>query len=132
MKRIRRRVPQRTGPPPKIYGKVAAELLEHAERIWSIADGLDTAVRDTVAQALAYIVHSAFDTQSIAAKIPSDGSHAYITGATEQWFRDRGFAEWFCHGAGQLFHTSRPRIMSEMKVKIRRVKPSRNARSTPK
>ena len=121
----RRKVTSRRLPALKTYTNVARELLEHAERIFELSDGLDTAVRDVIADGLANIVHSAFDTQSIAANIPNEGSHGYIVSNTEEWFRDRGFAEWFCHGAGQLFTTSRPRILSERIFKVRRVSAKR-------
>lgn len=104
------------------------KLLERCEDIWTAADLLDTAVREDIAQGLAYLVHSAYD--SIATSMAIDNTEGWISFidyATGEWFRQRGFAEWFCLAAGQCFHTSRPRTLAERKVVIKFRKPKRRA-----
>jgi hypothetical protein len=84
-------------------------MLTHAKELYEKCDMLDTAVRDTVCKGLAYIVHSAYDCKSCALDLQGEASWSFISNATAEWFRTRGFAEWFCHGAGACFNTSRPR-----------------------
>lgn len=90
---------------PKL-DSVAQELLDRAESLWQTARGLDTAVGDIMAEGIARIVHCAYDTRAIAQCI-SDFDHVnYIQAKTYEWFRERGFVEWFCAGASTLFMTS--------------------------
>ena len=101
-------------------------LLEHAEEIWRKADGLDTAVRDQIAEGVAQIVRAGYD--CLATNIPyqtTDAWMAYIDHATAEWFRGRGFAEWFCIAASCGFNSSRPRILSERMVTVRRTRSKR-------
>jgi hypothetical protein len=101
-------------------------LLEHAEEIWRKAAGLDTAVRDEIAEGVARIVRAGYD--CLATNIPyhtTDEWMAYIDHATAEWFRERGFAEWFCIAASQGFNSSRPRILSERMVTVRRTRSKR-------
>lgn len=100
----------------------ADALLQHASEIWKGADLFDTAVRDTIAEGLAYIVHSAFDCRAIALELRDfESINSFIDNSTAEWFRERGFAEWFCCAAGALFNCSRPRILAErLPFKIRR------------
>ena len=120
---MRKPVFERKPGPIRWLDRYADETLKACDETWKRAAGLDTAVSDSVAQGLAFLVHSAYDSLSTSKAIGygSDdyaASIAYIAGATAQWFRDRGFAEWFCLAAGSLFNTSRPRIKAE---RIRRV-----------
>jgi hypothetical protein len=130
MKRLRKVATRRPGP-IKALDRYAEETLRICAERWDAAAGLDTAVRDDVAQGLAYLVYSAYDSISVSKAIGfgSDdysSSYAFISGSTAQWFRDRGFSEWFCIAAGCLFNNQRPRIKSEFtQFKIRRVKPRR-------
>lgn len=101
-------------------------LLEQAAKIWDAADYLDTAVRDGIAEGLGYLVHAAYDSIANSMNIPDTTAWmAFIDNATAEWFRERGFAEWFCLAAASQFFTSRPRVLSEMIV--RRVRPKRKA-----
>ena len=103
------------------YAKRSQRLLQMADEMWRLADDFDTAVRDDVSTGLAYIVHSAYDCEAQNLKNPSTESWmAYIDNATAEWFRHRGFAEWYCLAAASLFHTSRPRILAEVMVKVRK------------
>ena len=116
----------------KAYKRHGENLLAQAATIWNEADLLDTAVRDDVATGLAHLVHAAYD--SIANSIDISDTTAwmaFIDNATAEWFRERGFAEWFCLAAACTFNTSRPRTLVELQhtVKVRRVRP-RNKRKT--
>jgi len=104
----------------------ADALLEHCRDVWRDAAGLDTAVRDSIAHGLASLVHAAFDCRAIAIEFRDTESWiAFIRSSTAQWFRDRGFVEWFCAGAATLFMTSPPRCLSDLIVV--RKKPRRRA-----
>jgi len=114
----------------KALNDCGTSLLEHAEELWRKADGLDTAVRDEVAEGVAFIVRAGYD--CLATNIPyhtTDEWMAYIDHATAEWFRDRGFAEWFCIAAARGFNSSRPRIREERVVRVR--KPARRNRRAP-
>lgn len=114
----------------KALNDCGISLLEHAEELWRKADGLDTAVRDEVAEGVAFIVRAGYD--CLATNIPyhtTDEWMAYIDHATAEWFRDRGFAEWFCIAAARGFNSSRPRIREERVVRVR--KPARRNRRAP-
>ena len=132
MKKGFRRVTYREKPGPPKPGPIkslewyADETLRACGERWEAASGLDTAIRDDVAQGLAYLVYSAYDSISCSRGIGwgSDdysAGYAYVAGSTAQWFRERGFAEWFCIAAGCLFNNQRPRLKSEVFHKIRRV-----------
>ena len=103
--------------------KYAEETLRACAERWNAAADLDTAVRDNVAQGLAYLVYSAYDSLACSRDLGSAADHyassyAFISGSTAEWFRERGFAEWFCIGAGSLFNNQRPRVIHEEPVKI--------------
>jgi hypothetical protein len=124
-----RRVTHRKQRFNKALNDCGRSLLEHAEELWLKADGLDTAVRDEVAEGIARIVRAGYD--CLASNIPyhtTDAWMAYIDHATAQWFRDRGFAEWFCIAASCGFNSSRPRILAEKIVRVRLGKPARRTR----
>lgn len=106
MKTPKRRVAQRR---PKFSVKsaeLATSMLNHAEALLNAAANLDTSVRDIVSEGLARIVYAAYDTEACAQCISDFDSTAYIQTKTYEWFRDRGFVEWFCAGASTLFSTS--------------------------
>jgi len=118
---MNRRAPMRK-PEKNRWNNLADDLLNWAEHIWRLSSDLDTAVRDNVAEGLARIVNAAFDCRSIALELKDcEGINAYVNGGTAQWFRDRGFAEWFCCAAAAQFNASRPRTLEERKIKIRRI-----------
>jgi hypothetical protein len=92
-------------------------LLEQADEILAMVNGLDTAVRDNVAVGVSYIVHAANDCAALNLDLSVDQWMSYIEKATADWFRARGFAEWFCAGAATGFRTSRPReLVIKMKL----------------
>ena len=109
-------------PSPQVLAKYKSEgdlLLDRCQDIWHAADLLDTAVRDDIAQGLAYLVHSAYDSIATGMAIDNtEGWISFINYATADWFRVRGFAEWFCLAAGQCFHSSRPRTLAERTVTV--------------
>lgn len=112
---------RRRGSVNKSLERYAAATLQMCSDAWERAEGLDTAVRDTVADGLAYLVESAYDSIAFSRDLgaKNDGGaalHAFISGGVSQWFRDRGFAEWYCIGAGSLFRTQRPRILADRSV----------------
>jgi hypothetical protein len=106
----------------KTLDDYAQQMLIQADAIFEWSADLDTAVRDTVCTGLAYLVHSAFDSQASSLCLQGPAFSSFIDNATAEWFRERDFAEWFCVGAGNLFHSSRPRSLAEMRevIKFRR------------
>jgi len=111
MKRFKRRRPK---PNAKLKTLATAMLFE-AETLFGMATDLDTAVRDEVHEGLAFVVYAAFDTLAIAECV-SDSDHvAFIQQKTYEWFRDKGFVEWFCAGASTLFRTT-PRSFFRVKA----------------
>jgi len=103
----------------RIYDDYARSMLQRCDEIWDECSLLDTAVRDDVCTGLAYLLYSAFDSQGCSLGLDGSAFHAFVEGATSDWFRQRGFAEWFCHGAASLFHTSRPRTIAERNAVIK-------------
>jgi hypothetical protein len=135
MRRGYRRLSGKRKPGPiKALDHYAEATLAACAEQWESASGLDTAIRDDVAQGLAYLVYSAYDSISCSRGIGFGAddyvaSYAFISGSTAEWFRQRGFAEWFCRAAGCLFNNQRPRIKSEMVHIIRRRRPAPKKRS---
>ena len=102
-------------------------LLDSSEEIWHKAQGLDTAVRDDIAEGLAHVVHAGYDCLASNHDLTTEGWMSFIDTATADWFRSRGFAEWFAIAAANGFRCSRPRILSERVVKVRRPRKKRKA-----
>lgn len=126
LSRMKRRVTKRKFRFNKAIQERGEALLNLAYEAWQKADGLDTAVRDEVAEGVARIVRAGYD--CLASNIPyhtTDEWMAFIDHATAEWFRDRGFAEWFCIAAARGFNSSRPRILSERTVHVCKRKPRR-------
>ena len=89
-------------------------LLAHATQLYEQSADFDTAVRDSIARGLADIVHAAFDCKAIAFDFQDfESSNAYIDNRTAAWFRQLGYAEWFCAGAAALFNTMPPRQLAD-------------------
>jgi hypothetical protein len=84
-------------------------LLDVAEQIRHETSGLDTAVRDDISQGLSHIVRAANDCAALNLDLSTDQWMSFIDNATADWFRERGYAEWFCLAAASGFRTSRPR-----------------------
>jgi len=97
----------------------ATEMLRVCAAQFDACGDLDTAVRDDICTGLAYLVHSAYDTMAMGMEISDTTAWmAFIDNSTAEWFRQRGFAEWFCLAAASLFHTSRPRTLAEIAERI--------------
>ena len=100
-------------------------LLQTAEQIlWKVA-GLDTAVRDNVSTGLTYIVQAGNDCTASNLDLTTDQWMSFIDNATADWFRARGYAEWFCIAAACGFSKRRPRTLDEGIFRIRKVRPSK-------
>jgi hypothetical protein len=91
------------------YGKIATELLRQASAAFEACAGLDTAVRDSVSQGLAYLVEAAYDSEAVARGLEGDAFDSFRRQATAEWFRQREYVEWFCEAASVCFITSKPR-----------------------
>ena len=104
------------------YNKKMADLgkwlLQIAEEIRVKASGLDTSVRDSVSEGLAYIVQAGNDCTAQNLDLTTDQWMSFIDNATADWFRSRGYAEWFCLAAASSFRKSRPRTLDEHIVRI--------------
>ncbi len=114
-KRTRRRITHRV---PKMNARMQAlgqSLLDQAQSAFELSADLDTAVRDDIAEGLAFIVYAAYDTIAIAECVSDFDSVSFIQQKTYEWFRSREFVEWFCVGASTLFKTT-PRCFYRMKV----------------
>ena len=116
-------------PPPrrkfkynKAYADLGDYLLNIAEEIRRKVFNCDTAVRDSVSEGLAYIVQAGNDctAQNIEFNTTEQWM-SFIDNATADWFRERGYAEWFCVAAANGFRLSRPRTLDERIIKVRRV-----------
>lgn len=97
----------------------ARELLATCDRLWDMAGEFDTAVADVTLQGIARLLHAAYDSQACSLGLDGAAFSAFISGSTAEWFRERGCAEWFCIGAGELFNSSRPRTLAERKLMIK-------------
>lgn len=128
---VKRVITRRPGPIKSLDRYAEKTLAMCAER-WDAAADLDTAVRDNVAQGLAYLVWSAYDSISCSKGIGFScdnysASATFVSGATANWFREREFAEWFCIAAGELFHNQRPRLRAEWPATRRRLRSRKKA-----
>ncbi len=101
------------------YDAYARMVLQRCDELFGACSLLDTAVRDSVSNGLAYLLHSAYDSQACSLGLDGPAFHAFVEGATAEWFRERGYAEWFCHGAAALFNSSRPRTIAEINAVIK-------------
>jgi hypothetical protein len=97
----------------KRWNQAAESILSHCKEVFDLAYNFDTAVRDTVSEGLAFLVWSAFDCRAIALDFKDyESRNAFIDNSTAEWFRQRGFVEWFVAGAAALFHTTPPRRLA--------------------
>jgi len=120
--RSRRRITHRAPSPAslRLFNQTADQLLEHAEAVFALASGLDTAVRDSVAEGLSHVVFAAYDCRAIAKQLQGDEWNSFCSGAAAEWFRKHGFVEWFCQAAACGFRADPPRQLQHHVV--RRVK----------
>jgi hypothetical protein len=101
----------------KRWNDAADKMLTYCRDAWELSSGFDTAVRDSVATGIAYLVHAAFDCRSIALDFKDFESWiSFIDNSTAEWFRERGFVEWFSAGAASLFSTQPPRRLAERPI----------------
>jgi hypothetical protein len=98
----------------------AMVLLQDCDRLWDMSRNFDTAVGDTMLGGIARLLYVAYDSQACSLELDGAAFSAFISGSTAEWFRERGCAEWYCIGAGNLFHTSRPRTLAESMLFIKR------------
>ena len=104
----------------KAYDRLAKQYLDAAGEIFEASGDLDTIVRDTVAEGLAYIVHTAYDCQACSVDLGPASFHDFVAKKTEEWFTSRGFVEWFAHGAAVLFDSSRREVFHILTTKTNR------------
>ena len=110
---------------PSKFATIAHQYLEHADALWIAADGFDTAVRDDVAQGIAFIVRAAYDCQALDAGLQGLAFVNFINQNTAEWFRRREFSEWFCIAAACRFKSSRPRELKDWRFEERKTKRSK-------
>ena len=99
------------------YEQAAQRILDYCDKLWR-GDGsmLDTSVRDVLADGIARLLHVAFDCQSCALGLHNEAHYGFMGSSIAEWFRARGFAEWYCQGTATLFCTSRPQILSDQVI----------------
>jgi hypothetical protein len=101
------------------WNNAAESMLQHCCEVYELSSGFDTAVRDSVASGLAYLVHAAFDCRAIALDLQDfESVNAFIDNSTAEWFRERGYVEWFAAGAASLFNTTPPRRLADRVVVV--------------
>lgn len=114
-----RRVRPLTSAEKARWDRAADAMLKHCEEVWAISGGFDTAVGDTVAEGLAHLLNAAYDCRAIAMDFRDfESRNSFIDGSIAEWFRVRGFAEWFCLAAASGFRTSRPRVLAPRVVTV--------------
>lgn len=114
-KRKRRSIFRREHTPAerRRWNEEADALLAHAQAIFDMSANWDTGVRDSVGEGLAYIVHAAYDCRASGMEFANTEEWMiFIDHATAEWFRARGFVEWFCVAAASLFRTTPPRHLA--------------------
>ena len=67
---------------------------------------------------LARIVQAGNDCVASNLELTTDQWMSFIDNATADWFRSRGYAEWFCLGAASGFNKSRPQSLDETFFRI--------------
>ena len=92
--------------------RIAYDILSFCDEMWR-GDGsmLDTSVRDVFADGIARLLHVAYDCQGCGLGLNGEAFWGFIQSSIAEWFRSRGFSEWYCQGAANLFHISRPRVL---------------------
>lgn len=124
MKRTKRKTHRviqhkRTSAQRRRWNAEADELLQHAQEIFDMSSNWDTAVRDSVSEGLSFIVNAAYDCRACGMDFANTQEWmTFIESATAQWFRDRGFVEWFCAAAASGFRTTPPRHLARVKKEV--------------
>lgn len=117
----------------RMIERAQADLFRLANDILKVCGGLDTAMRDISHDGLAHIVYVAYDTASQNVNWESSGDKRYedqqlwIEAKTADWFRERGFVEWYCLGAAHCFSRVPPRTRADIEARIFRV-PGKNGK----
>ena len=128
----KRKIYLRTGRLNQAMADAGYALLDHAGKIYERAKGFDTAVRDSVSVGLAAVVTAAYDSLAIAQAVPNDFRESFVATSTAEWFREKGFTEWFCIGASSEFRTSLPRTQGWFPAPdppIAPIRPKRDAKA---
>jgi hypothetical protein len=111
--------------------KSAKRQFELAEAIFQECGGLDTAMRDISHDGLARLIYVAYDTIACNQNWPPEQAQQFIEQSTAEWFRSRGFVEWYCIGASHCFSRIPPRSRADIDIRIHRVYPKRKKTSRP-
>lgn len=102
----------------KLMNSIADDILAKCQEMYEQSAGLDTAVRDTMATGLAYLLHVAYDCRAGALSIEGEDFCTYIDAGVAQWLRDHEYTEWFCVAASRLFSTSDPRRLVREQMQV--------------
>ncbi len=102
--------------------EIADSILAQCQTMYEQSADLDTAVRDTMASGLAYLLNAAYDCRAGALGIEGEDFCTYINAGVAQWFRDHEYTEWFCVAASRLFSTSDPRRLAREQMIVFRKK----------
>jgi len=83
--------------------KLSERMLQQADELFMESGILDTIVRDTLSDGIARIVWCAYDTQACALHLNPAEWDVYTRDKTFLWFESKGYTEWFCRAASELF-----------------------------
>jgi hypothetical protein len=111
------------------FRKSAQHQFELAEAIFKECSGLDTAMRDITHDGLARLVYVAYDTLACNQDWPPEQQQAFIEHSTAEWFRSRGFVEWYCIGASHCFSRIPPRTRADMDARVIRRFPAKKKKA---
>lgn len=109
--------------------KSAERQFELAEAIFTECGGLDTAMRDVSHDGLARLIYVAYDTVACNQNLPAEQQQAFIEHSTAEWFRSRGFVEWYCIGASHCFSRIPPRSRADMDIRVIRTYPAKKKKA---
>jgi hypothetical protein len=109
--------------------KSAKHQFELAEEIFKECGGLDTAMRDISHDGLARLIYVAYDTIACNQNWPPEQAQQFIEQSTAEWFRSRGFVEWYCIGASHCFSRIPPRSRADMDIRVSRTYPKKKKKA---
>ncbi len=95
-------------------------ILNQCDVMWDSIKDLDTAVRDTGAEGIPYLLWCAYDCEALAMTLAPEEFQIHAEKKIFDWFNERGFAVWFSLGAGSLFRKTRPWICYPALVELSR------------
>jgi hypothetical protein len=97
----------------KRWNDAAQLILDRCDELFDLSGNFDTAVRDSMAQGLAPLVQAAFDCRAQTIEFAdTEAWMLFIDTSTAEWFREKGFVEWFAAAAGMQFRTTPPRVLT--------------------